>query len=380
MMKILFLDQTGKLGGAELSLLDLAGAFGSESSVLLFQDGPFKTRLESAGIDVQVSENPSIENRKNDGVWQGIHAVIKSLPLIEKILRQSKKYDLIYANTQKAFIFGVIAGFFAKRPVVYHLHDILSTDHFSRINIKIAVFMANYLSRLIIANSQATAQSFIDSGGKAKLVKVIYNGFDPKIYQSNPIDRTNLRHELNLEDKFVVGQFSRLSPWKGQHVLLEALAHCPESVVGLFVGDALFGEDEYVQQIKQQVQDLGLTDRVHFVGFRSDVPNLMSACDVVAHTSTLPEPFGRVIVEGMLCEKAVIVSAAGGAVELINHGETGWTVIPGDSHELAKAIQYCLENPSHCKEVATRAKQNACDRFNVHEINQEVVNVLKSIL
>jgi glycosyltransferase involved in cell wall biosynthesis len=209
------------------------------------------------------------------------------------------------------------------RPVVYHLRDILSTDHFSVTNIKVAVFVANYFSRLVITNSHATAQSFIQAGGKKELVEVIYNGFDPKVYHPSPADRQRLRQDLNLQDKFVVGQFSRLSPWKGQHVLLEALAQCPESVVGLFVGDALFGEDEYVQQIKQQVQDLGLTDRVHFLGFQSDVANLMGACDVVAHTSTAPEPFGRVIVEAMLCEKPVIAAAAGGAAELITHGETG---------------------------------------------------------
>jgi glycosyltransferase involved in cell wall biosynthesis len=379
-MKVLFVDQSGKLGGAELSLLDVAGAFGTDSSVLLFQDGPFQTRLEDAGIDVRVLESRSIESRKEGGLLQGLKAIIQAFPLIQEIATQAKSYDLIYANTQKAFVFGTLAGIRSKRPVVYHLRDILSTDHFSQVNIKVAVFMANHLSRLVIANSQATAQSFIESGGKADLVKVIYNGFNPEVYQTNPIDRTKLRHELNLEGKFVIGQFSRLSPWKGQHVLIEALAQCPESVVGLFVGDALFGEDEYVQQIKQQVKDLGLTDRVHFLGFRSDVANLMGACDVVAHTSTAPEPFGRVIVEAMLCEKTVIAAAAGGAAELVTHGKTGWSITPGDATELAKTIRYCFENPTHCQDIAIQARKDSYERFHVDRMTQEVMNELKHIL
>ena len=379
MMKTLFVDQSGNLGGAELSLLDVAGAFGPESSVLLFQDGPFQTRLEAAGIRVQVLETRSIESRKSDGFLQGLKSVIQSFPLIREIANLAESYDVIYANTQKAFIFSAIAGLLSQRPVIYHLRDILSSDHFSQVNIKVAIFMANHLSHLVIANSKATAQSFIESGGKPSLVKVIYNGFNPKVYQPNPIDRERLRREFNLEDKFVVGQFSRLSPWKGQHILLEALAQCPESVVGLFVGDALFGEDEYVQKIKQQVQNLGLTDRVHFLGFRSDVANLMSACDVVAHTSTSPEPFGRVIIEGMLCEKPVIAAAAGGAAELVSHGKTGWSIAPGDVHELGNAIRYCFENPIHCQQVAAHAKQDGYDRFHVDRMTQEIIAELQRI-
>jgi glycosyltransferase involved in cell wall biosynthesis len=379
-VKILFLDQSGKLGGAELSLIDVASALGPESSVALFEDGPFRHRLQLAGVNVQVLKNKVTDIRKDSEFLQGIGAIVNALPLIQEITKKAKKYEIIYANTQRAFIFGALAGLMTNRPVVYHLRDILSTDHFSVINIRVAVFIANHFSRIVIANSHATAQSFIEAGGKKELVEVIYNGFDPKVYQPRLADRQRLRQDLNLQDKFVVGQFSRLSPWKGQHILLEALAQCPESVVGLFVGDALFGEDEYVQQIKQQVQDLGLADRVHFLGFRSDVANLMGACDVVAHTSTAPEPFGRVIVEAMLCEKPVIAAAAGGAAELITHGETGWSIAPGDANELAKTIRYCFENPDSCQTVAASAKQHGHDKFHVDRMTQEVIYELESIL
>jgi glycosyltransferase involved in cell wall biosynthesis len=376
-MKVLFVDQSGKLGGAELSLVDVASAFGPDSSVVLFEDGPFRSRLESAGIRVQVLNNRSIESRKDAGLLKGLKTVIKSLPLIRELAKLAKGYDVIYANTQKAFIFGALAGLIAKRPVVYHLRDILSSDHFSPINIKVAVFIANHLSQLVIANSQATAQSFIQSGGKATLVKVIYNGFDPEVYQSTQADRDRLRHELKLEDKFVIGQFSRLSPWKGQHILLDALARCPDSVVGLFVGAALFGEDEYVHQIKQQVADLGLTDRVHFLGFRSDIPHLMGACDVVAHTSTAPEPFGRVIIEGMLCGRPVIASNAGGATELVTDHVTGWAVEPGNSQHMATAIIECFEHQDLRESIARNAHTHACQNFHVDRLKKEVLEALR---
>ena len=375
-MKVLFVDQSGKLGGAELSLVDVASAFGSDSSVALFEEGPFLSRLEAAGIDVQLLKNRSIESRKDHGLLQGLKTMIQALPLIQELTNLAKGYDIIYANTQKAFIFGALAGLIAKRPVVYHLRDILSSDHFSQINIKVAVFIANHLSQIVIANSHATAQAFIQSGGKPDLVKVIYNGFDPEMYQSSPADRSRLRHELKLENKFVIGQFSRLSPWKGQHILLNALAQCPDSVVGVFVGAALFGEDEYVQQIKQQVVDLGLTDRVHFLGFRSDIPQLMGACDVVAHTSTAPEPFGRVIIEGMLCGKPVIAANAGGATELVTHRKTGWMVEPGDSQQLAKTVIECFENQELRELIACNAHTHACQNFHVDRLKEEILETL----
>ena len=378
-MKILFLDQSGKLGGAELSLLDVACSFCSESSVSLFEDGPFRHRLESNGVKVQVLKNKAINSRKDSGFLQGISAVMNALPLIQEVANQAKNYEIIYANTQKAFILGALAGLMVGRPVVYHLRDILSLDHFSTVNIKVAVFVANHLSCLVIANSHATAQSFIQAGGKEELVKVIYNGFDSKVYQSNPDDRQRLRQELNLEDKFVVGHFSRFSPWNGQHVFLEALAQCPESVVGIFVGASLFGEDEYFEQIKQKVIDLGLVDRVQFLGFRSDVAELMQACDAVAHTSVTPEPFGRVIVEAMLSHRPIIAAAAGGAIELLESGKTGWLTEPDNAEELAKAIHSIQCNPEGAQSIVETAYNQASERFHIDNTNQQIKILLNSI-
>ena len=81
---------------------------------------------------------------------------------------------------------------------------------------------------------------------------------------------------------------------------------------------------------------LGLGDRVHLVGFRDDIPDVMNAWDVVVHASVRPEPFGRVILEGMLLGKPVMATAAGGVPELIEHGRTGFLVPPGDAAALAR--------------------------------------------
>jgi glycosyltransferase involved in cell wall biosynthesis len=297
--------------------------------------------------------------------------------LIARAIQLARKADLVYANTQKALVVGAIASWITRRPLIYHLHDILSSEHFSATNRRLAIALANR-SALVIANSEASRTAFIEAGGHADFVQVVYNGFRPELYRNQNADL--LREMLDLEGQFVVGQFSRLSPWKGQHVLLEALTHCSKDVTAVFVGDALFGETEYVKSLHRQVEALGLQHRVRFLGFRSDVVALMSVCDVVAHTSTAAEPFGRVIVEAMLCGKPAIATKAGGAVELVEHGMTGWLVAPGDPVDLAQTIEQIRSTPEESHAIAKAAQSQAEDRFALETINAQIKSLLVKAL
>ncbi len=87
------------------------------------------------------------------------------------------------------------------------------------------------------------------------------------------------------------------------------------------------------------VESEGLANRAHFLGFRDDVPALMKGVDIVAHTSIAPEPFGRVVVEGMLAGKPVIAARDGGVTEIIDDGRDGLLVPSGDANALAAAIR-----------------------------------------
>ncbi len=379
-MNILFLDQSGKLGGAELSLIDVASAFGDRCLVGLFADGPFRQALEQHEIPVKVLTDQPLLVHRNSSFWQSLKSLRQIVRLVGKIVRLSQDFDLVYANTQKAFVLSAIASLFTHHPLVYHLRDILSPEHFSQTNLSLAIWLANHFATLVIANSQATKQAFIEAGGRAEIVKVVYNGFEPASYRVPLSTSSELRQQLNLDNRFVIGHFSRLSPWKGQHILLEALTHCPDNVVALFVGDALFGEQEYVEQLHHQVTESRLSDRVRFLGFRSDVPQLMTMCDLVAHTSTVPEPFGRVIVEAMLCDTPIVAAAAGGVVELIEPGKTGWLAPPGDALKLADVIHQCRRRPEQTSTIAHRAKLKATQCFQLAHTNQQIAALLNTIV
>ncbi len=387
MTRILFLDQSSQLGGAELCLADIAQHFSQTSLVGVFSEGPFPDYLRQRQIPVKILGGQPLRVKKDSSLLTGIKSLNRLVPLIKTVVQLSKDYDLIYANTQKALVVGAIASLLSRRPLVYHLHDIVSAAHFSAINRRIIITFANQ-AVLVIANSQASYDAFIQAGGRSDRMLVVYNGFRPEIYANCVQHREAVRNKIafttpcSAEDgfPFMVGHFSRFSPWKGQHVLIEALQYCPDNTVALLVGDALFGEEDYVQQLHSQVNALKLERRVKFLGFRSDIPQLMAGCDLVAHTSTAPEPFGRVIVEAMLCGCPVVATAAGGALEIINHGQTGWLTPPDDARQLADVIMSVYRQSEVAKAIALQGQDFVQQRFDQKVINAQIDQLLTSLI
>ena len=379
--RVLFLDHAGVLSGAELSLLDIARHYVDSSKVLLLADGPFRERLEQVGIAVEVLPAPpavvGISREGNGGIGD-LQAVPGLLTLAWRVARLARNYDVLYANSQKALIVGALAGKLASTPVVWHLRDILSPDHFSPKRRWLAVTLANHLVGRVIANSEASAAAFVRSGGQAERVRVVYNGIDPRLFESVlPTEVDALKEELNLAEVPIIGTFSRLACWKGQHVLLEALTHLP-GVHALLVGDALFGEEaDYLNALRKRAKALKIADRVHFLGFRRDIPQLMRLSDVVVHTSIAPEPFGRVIVEGMLARRPVVATRAGGTVEIIEDGVSGVLVPPGNAEALATVLADLLAEPSRGRALARAGYAVALERFSLRAMLEGIEEQLR---
>jgi glycosyltransferase involved in cell wall biosynthesis len=282
------------------------------------------------------------------------------------VARLARDYDVVYANSQKAFIVACVAAAFARKPVLWHLHDILDPNVFSRINIGVDVLLANHVASRVIANSQATASALVARGGSRARVSVVYNGLDPAIATAvTEPQAAALRASLGLGSAPVLGLFGRIAPWKGQEVAIRAMALLADrpDVQLVIIGDALFGEEAYAAEMRALVAQLGVGARVHFLGFRNDVPVLMRAVDVLVHTSTAPEPFGRVIAEGMLAERPVIATAGGGASEIVKAGVTAWQVPPRDPAALASAIRDVLTDPQRARAIAAAGRADALARF-----------------
>ena len=296
------------------------------------------------------------------------------------VARHAKAHRLIYANSQKAFVVSAAAGLLARRPVVWHLRDILAPPHFSGTNVRAAVTLANLRAARVIANSRATAAAFTAAGGHESLVRIVHNGIDPAPFDAvTPAAVATTRAALGIPaGAFVVSLFGRFHPWKGQQVLLDALNALP-NVHALFVGAPLFGEEAFASALQAQAAKTGVADRAHFPGFRADIPELMRASDAIVHASVYPEPFGRVIVEGMLAERPVIATRAGGVTEILDD-ESGVLVPPNDADAMAAAIQSLAADPVRAARLASRGAARARADFSVTAMVRGVEEALRDLL
>jgi glycosyltransferase involved in cell wall biosynthesis len=376
--RILFLHHTAIIGGAELHLLSVARHFRETSTVVLFADGPLRDAFDTADVQVRVfpsewaaqgvrHENPRLSPRN-------IAAVLR---LAWLTARSARRADFIYANSPKALLVSSVARLVRRKPVIWFLHDLLDETHFSPRAIRLLVTTANRTAARILANSRATFTAFVSAGGRSDLVRVVYDGFDATPFTAaTSVDVSALRAELSRDGSGVLGVFSRITQWKGQHVVLRALVSVP-SLVAVFVGeeeDPAFGNE-----LRLLARELGVADRVRFLGFRKDVPALMRMVDCVVHVSIDPEPFGRVVVEGMLARRPVIATRAGGTPEIIEDGVSGILTTPGSPDELAAALLRVFSDPVAAARMAANGQERALTLFSearmLREIEQHVSDV-----
>ena len=378
-MRVLFVDQTGELGGGEFSLLDIVKGTSNSAEVALFGDGPFRGLLQDAGIPTHVLHLGKVGEIRREGT---IASASNALPALWRFRQRFSPlvagFELVYANSQKAFLMSALSKK-KHQPLVWHLRDILDAEHFSATMRRLAVFTSRIAATAIIVNSQATKDALVRAGGDEGNIIVIHNGVDAAPFdQISEEDVAAEKARLGLQGRFTVGVFGRLSPWKGQHVLISAIARIPD-VHAIIVGEALFGENDYAERLRIQTAEQGVQDRVHFLGFRRDIPRLMRVADVIAHTSIAPEPFGRVLVEGMLAERPVIASRAGGALEILTHEQTGLLIKAADPSELQAAIVRLQTNEAFAKALARRGREKAVHDFSVSSMVNRVDAVLARV-
>ncbi len=347
-MSILFLNHQSEFGGAERSLISLLAGIDRDEfrpRLVCSIEGPLAAAARNHGVPVHLVpmlfRNPV---KKALGLWRAGAAIAE--------LCERESVRAIHANTLIAGYCGLRAARRAGVPLVWHVRD----ETYPAIA-KVAVRRADR----VIANSRATARSL----GQVANLEVVYNGIDNAFF-GEPIDlrRRALRRELGLEpDTVVVATVGRIDPQKGHDVLIEAAEKMRTPVAFVIIGDVLFdaSREEFGDlrvRLERDVTARGLADRFHFVGMREDVSALLAGCDVLAHPTRRYESFGRAIAEAQALGVPAVASDLGGIAEIIDDGETGFLVTPGDSSALAEALE------SVCADSALRARLGAASRRN----------------
>ncbi len=322
-------------------------------------EGPLARRARLLGVDVVVQRLDSGVARLGDAtvtlagiprlLWRVIRVfprlVTAALGLRRAISRCAP--DIVHAHGFKMQILAMWVRP-ASVPVVLHLHDYIGhrrvMSHLLRLPFRGAVVAA--------AISESVAQDAVRTTRGRLPTRVVYNGID--IAHWSPIgavaDLDNLSGLPPAPLGTVrVGLVATLARWKGHEVFLAALRdnNTTTPVRGYVNGGSINRTDRrqyYLRELRHTASRLGIERSTGFTGFVADPASAMRALDIVVHASTLPEPFGRVVVEGMATERAVISTATGGSAELIEDGVSAVAVAPGDAAALARAIASLVED------------------------------------
>lgn len=277
---------------AQMKILYILGAFGSggvESVVLNIHKNIDHSRFKIDfvlfnGLDHSRKKDLEKYDSKIYFIERSGKGIGKFISETYKILR-TEKYDVIHAHTNEAALFSAIAGALARTPGrICHSHN----TSFGK-NEKIIPFFRvpfKLFSTELFACSKLAGTSLF---GKKADFTVINNAIDVKKYNFNPTVRKEIREELGLEGKFVIGNVGRLSYQKNHSFILDVYKNIVKTRKDTAL--LLIGDGELEEEIKNKVYELGLENKVKFLGARNDVNKILQAMDVFllpSHYEGLP--------------------------------------------------------------------------------------------
>jgi glycosyltransferase involved in cell wall biosynthesis len=384
-VKIAYLNPGGTIGGAEMVLLDVLSALrrarpDARALVLLGDDGPLRAAAEAEGASCDVLPMPRGVAGLGDAgatglggklslMARGAASAASALAYRNRLAARlrDERPDIVQSNGMKMHL---LAAWASPRgvPVVWHLHDYLGSRpamaKLLRASARRGV-EAVAVSDSVAIDARATLRGRIP-------VRAIHNGVDVDRFHAGPGDGPALDRASGLPEAppgtVRVGLVATFATWKGHDVFLDAAARVPADRPVRFyvVGGPIYrsaGSQVSPDELKAHADRLGLGDRVGFAGHQADPAGALRALDVVVHASTRPEPFGRVIVEGMACGRAVIAMDEGGAAELFNDGEDALGCPPRDPAALALAMGRLIDDAGLRARLGRAGREAAVARF-----------------
>ncbi len=272
---------------------------------------------------------------------------------LARVVRK-QRVDIIHTHLTRAAYYGLLLGLLTHKPVVSTVHVFTSDPAY------------RWLSRLghpLIAVSEAVRRWLIEYGVPASEVQTVYNATDfVSLNGANANAPLEVRAEFGLPPTSkLIGVFAKVTPIKGQDLLLEALPQLLRShpdVHVLFVGST---EGDFARRTQQRAKEMGIYSHVIFTGLRADVARLMQAVDVVTLPSRL-ETFGLAVLEAMALGKPVVATRVGGLPELVRDGETGM-LVDFTATSLAHALNELLTSADLRYRLGQTARAFACQYY-----------------
>jgi glycosyltransferase involved in cell wall biosynthesis len=364
---ILFVHGITEIGGAERELLVMLERLlrrGYRPIVGCPDHGPLVVELERRGIEVRLALMPP---------WRKLFAYPKRAAAVRALrgMIEAVRPALIHVNDIWWVPQTFRAGEGLRIPIVAHVRQEIEAP-------KVRRYKLDRVD-LVFPVSRQIQRSLEAGGARPERLRTLYSGLDMARVTDQEDGRAARRRFGIPAEALVLGTVANLFPRKGYEVMLRALpkitAAFPQAHY-LVVGS---GDAAYEARLRALVEDLGLRGRVHFSGFQESVYPGLAAMDLYVHPA-LMEGFGIAVLEAMAMRKPVVATATGGLPEIVQDGETGVLVPPGDADALARAVVRLLQDPVRCRQLGEAGRARVAAHFTVDAMMDQLVSGYELLL
>lgn len=354
------------LGGAERNLYYLAPYMAKSrlryGICCLTERGHFGPEVERVGVPVW-----ELGFRKRytfSSIWR-----------LSRLLRRHK-VKVLHTHLFISGVIGRLAGVLAGTPVmISHEHGkTLWKSWYHRLFER--MILPSTDARIAVSKDIIDLRMKYEHTPRSKM-RLVRNAVDPRAFEVGEEVRTALRREIGLENNFVIGTVGRLVDAKAHDLLIDVAGDvCARRPEARFV---LVGEGELGETLKQLVQSRGLSDKVIFLGRRTDIPALMAAMDIYLITSKR-EGLPLALIEAMMSAKPIISTAVGAIPDTISPGKEGILVGPEAKPDLMEAVMALMDDPGLRKAMGEAARKKAVALFSPERILEEIEAVYREFL
>jgi L-malate glycosyltransferase len=290
--------------------------------------------------------------------FRGLRELIAGI----KAAESRQPVDLIHVHGAHELMIP-IRLLFPKLPIVFTVHGYHGAS--ADVSYRLACIFANLWANRVISVCQTESDILLKFGINPAKLEMIYNGVPTPTIDRSKVDALAQQFQLDPSTQTIIGTAARLSEAKGLTYLLQAFARVAQGKPNLRLVIAGVGELE--EKLKQQSQDLGISDRTIFAGYINDLPELMSLFNFFVLPS-LQEACSLAFAEAMAQNKAAIGTTIGGIIEQIADGKTGFLVPPKDVDTLAEKLQYLLDRPELVAEFAHNGRSRYEEYFTLERM------------
>lgn len=364
-LRVLYVNQTAQVSGAERSLLTLIGGLaGKVDPIVACPEGELSAEVRALGIEpIPIAGTGASFRLHPLHTSRGLLEMAQSSLQVRRIVARTAP-DLVHANTTRAALLALLARSRSGPGTIAHIRDLAPAGRPADLILSLVARRAD----AIVANSAYVADRFGRARGR---VDVIHNPIDLDRFDPSKADGRSIRAELGIgADTVVLTVVGHISPIKGQDEAIEVVADlvaAGRDVVLLLVGSVKFASAggrldnrAFGERLPALAADLGVADRVRFLGERTDVPNLLAASDLLL----MPfwrEPFGRVAVEAMAMGVPVVASEVGGPAEIVRPDVDG-LLLPARAPEVwSRALERLLPDAALRRRLGENARTRAAD-------------------